>query len=35
VANSGGTLCLHLYGHLNYHLGQLDHHRRMGVQGAQ
>jgi len=22
---------LHLYGHLNYHLGQLDYHRRMGT----
>lgn len=26
---------LHLYGHLNYHLGQLDYHRRMSVQDAQ
>jgi len=23
---------LHLYGHLNYHLGQMDYHRRMGTQ---
>lgn len=25
-----GAFLLHLYGHLNYHLGQLDYHRRMG-----
>jgi hypothetical protein len=24
-----GSFLLHLYGHLNYHLGQLDYHRRM------
>ena len=26
-----GDLLMHLYGHLNYHLGQVNYHRRLGI----